>query len=293
VPPIHPSDDRWLTRGQFAEAALLSVKALRIYEERGLLEPRWVDPGSGYRYYAADQTSTGRVVALLRGAGVPIADIGRIVHAGDRTVALTVVDDVAAEVDRRSRASQALLAQARIELMPSGHRDDLEVSVEVLADRLVLSVIDCVSAAELDAHMERRIRRLQSHARTHAVEVTAAPFGIFHAPVGNDSDGPLEVALPVSDLCPDTGPVRSYRTQGGEFATVEATGAEAAYPAVLTAYASAGSWIERRGHRRIGPPRELWQSDPATRTERLVVAIPFVRPRLSTPPPHQEGHDHH
>ena len=41
-----------VTIGRFAEAARLSQKALRLYAESGLLEPAWVDPGSGYRYYS-------------------------------------------------------------------------------------------------------------------------------------------------------------------------------------------------------------------------------------------------
>ena len=44
--------------GQFAAASQLSHKALRLYAERGLLPPAWVDPDSGYRYYRPN--SSGR-----------------------------------------------------------------------------------------------------------------------------------------------------------------------------------------------------------------------------------------
>jgi DNA-binding transcriptional MerR regulator len=39
--------------GEFARLSRLSAKALRLYDELGLLPPAQVDPGSGYRWYAA------------------------------------------------------------------------------------------------------------------------------------------------------------------------------------------------------------------------------------------------
>jgi len=41
--------------GRFARLTGLTVKALRHYDEVGLLEPASVDPATGYRYYAARQ----------------------------------------------------------------------------------------------------------------------------------------------------------------------------------------------------------------------------------------------
>jgi len=35
----------------------LSVKALRLYDENGLLPPAHVDPSSGYRYYDFGQAN--------------------------------------------------------------------------------------------------------------------------------------------------------------------------------------------------------------------------------------------
>jgi DNA-binding transcriptional MerR regulator len=40
-----------------------------------LLAPAWVDPDSGYRYYRPDQLRAATLIAFLRRAGVPLADI--------------------------------------------------------------------------------------------------------------------------------------------------------------------------------------------------------------------------
>jgi protein phosphatase len=64
-----------LTIGEFARASRLSPKALRLYDELGLLTPARVDPVSGYRLYEPGQLEQARLVAWLRRLGMPLARI--------------------------------------------------------------------------------------------------------------------------------------------------------------------------------------------------------------------------
>ncbi|TDV47052.1 MerR family transcriptional regulator [Actinophytocola oryzae] len=68
-----------LTIGEFARASRLSAKALRLYDELGLLRPAVVDPGNGYRRYAPEQLDQARLVAWLRRVGMPLAEITTVV----------------------------------------------------------------------------------------------------------------------------------------------------------------------------------------------------------------------
>jgi MerR HTH family regulatory protein len=63
---------KYLRAGEFAVAGRLSPKALRLYAEQGLLIPARVDPATGYRYYAPDQLPRARLIARLRGLGLPL-----------------------------------------------------------------------------------------------------------------------------------------------------------------------------------------------------------------------------
>ncbi|GAA3822092.1 MerR family transcriptional regulator [Streptomyces coacervatus] len=67
-----------LTIGAFARACRLSPKALRLYDELELLRPAWVDPHTGYRYYARGQLEQARLVAWLRRLGMPLARIREV-----------------------------------------------------------------------------------------------------------------------------------------------------------------------------------------------------------------------
>ncbi|MFF7470298.1 MerR family transcriptional regulator [Streptomyces sp. NPDC008092] len=67
--------------GETARESGLGVSALRFYDRAGVLVPAWVDPVSGYRWYEPGQVEEARVLARLRRAGMPLADI-RLVLAG-------------------------------------------------------------------------------------------------------------------------------------------------------------------------------------------------------------------
>jgi PPM family protein phosphatase len=67
-----------MTSGEFALASRLSRKALRLYDELGLLSPVRVDPATGYRFYAPAQLEHARLVAWLRRLGMPLARIRAI-----------------------------------------------------------------------------------------------------------------------------------------------------------------------------------------------------------------------
>jgi PPM family protein phosphatase len=64
-----------MTSGAFARASGLSRKALRLYDELGLLRPACVDPETGYRFYDPAQLEQARLVAWLRRLAMPLATI--------------------------------------------------------------------------------------------------------------------------------------------------------------------------------------------------------------------------
>jgi protein phosphatase len=101
-----------LTIGEFARLSRLSPKALRLYDELGLLRPCRVDEWSGYRYYAPSQLEQARLVGWLRRLGMPLAQIGAVVEsppaeaAGSVAAFLRVTE---ADFTERQRLAQFLI----------------------------------------------------------------------------------------------------------------------------------------------------------------------------------------
>ncbi len=90
--------------GEFSRVAGLTVKALRFYHEEGLLVPAYIDPDTGYRYYAPSQLETARVIAYLRGLDFPVSEIGKLLaQIREGADLLAVVERQRASIDAKIR----------------------------------------------------------------------------------------------------------------------------------------------------------------------------------------------
>lgn len=95
-----------LTIGAFAKACRLSPKALRLYDELGLLRPSYVDPANGYRYYGVGQLEQARLVAWLRRLGMPLAEVREVCALNERAPS-AAADAVRAYWDREEARTAA------------------------------------------------------------------------------------------------------------------------------------------------------------------------------------------
>ena len=61
--------------GEFSKLSMLTIKALRFYEQEGLLIPAHVDEWSGYRFYEASQLETAATIKALRQLDFSVEEI--------------------------------------------------------------------------------------------------------------------------------------------------------------------------------------------------------------------------
>lgn len=61
--------------GEFSKLSMLTIKALRFYEEEGILIPRKIDDFTGYRYYDTKQLVTASKIKSLRQLDFSIEEI--------------------------------------------------------------------------------------------------------------------------------------------------------------------------------------------------------------------------
>jgi DNA-binding transcriptional MerR regulator len=72
--------------GRFARLTGLTVKALRHYDELGLLRPAAVDPDTGYRSYAPEQVERAEMIRRLRRLQLPLDEIATLLATDDPAV---------------------------------------------------------------------------------------------------------------------------------------------------------------------------------------------------------------
>lgn len=68
--------------GEFSLATGLSVKTLRYYDEIDLLNPGYVDPFTGYRYYTEDNLNQVRIIEELKRCFFSLEQIRNVMQDG-------------------------------------------------------------------------------------------------------------------------------------------------------------------------------------------------------------------
>jgi DNA-binding transcriptional MerR regulator len=238
--------------GEFASASRLSQRALRLYGESGLLAPTWVDPDSGYRYYGVEQLGSARRIALLRRAGMPLAEI----RAFLRDPSVSRLDDYERHVaDDFAERRRVLRHMKRI----LKEEDVYDVLTKKVGERSYVSRSQRVLVSELDAYIAETFEAL-------GPPDEAPPFVLYHGPVNQEEDGPVEVCVP------KTG--GDKRLPAGEVAFTEIAGAQCDFPEILGAYEAVYRWAKEHGREPSGPPREI-HIGPGADTLQMEIALPL------------------
>src|SRR6202012_3689655 len=125
-----------MSSGEFARTSGLTRKALRLYDELGLLTPARVDPQTGYRFYATAQLEQARLVAWLRRLGMPLASIRAIGTLSPTAAAAELAaywDQVEAETAVRRELASFLIGylSGRDAAMTSADSEELSVRYAV------------------------------------------------------------------------------------------------------------------------------------------------------------------
>jgi DNA-binding transcriptional MerR regulator len=182
--------------GEFARLSRLSAKALRLYDELGLLPPAQVDPDSGYRWYAAGQLDNARLVASLRQIGMPLAQIQLILSLAPEAAAAQVgAYWSGAEADHAGRRGLAGYLVDRL----TGKRNVMyEVKVRDIPARSLLCLLRHASTQQEVWDLGKEVLgMLKVQVPPRVDGVAGAAFLIYYGEVNQDSDGPVEFCWPV------------------------------------------------------------------------------------------------
>ncbi|RKT57357.1 MerR family transcriptional regulator [Saccharothrix australiensis] len=251
--------DRLLGTGEFARRSRLSLKALRLYERQGLLTPASVDPANGYRRYGEDQLADARLVRSLRRLDMPLAVVGRIVAApsGERAALLAAYWS---GVEQRFAVQRDLAAHLHVVLTGGkGLSEMYEVKQRDVPGCVVLVEQRHVLQPALSEWIGEAMGRLEKTARAYG-GVSGDCLSIYHGEVSEDSDGPVEVAVPIAVAAPPAEAAARVEPAHRE-AYLTLRKREVEYPQIASAYDAVSAWVEANGHTVAGSPREVYFTD--------------------------------
>ncbi len=135
------NDENLYKIGMFAAMNHVTVKALRFYEEQGLLAPAYINDENGYRYYTMSQMAVVHQISALKTAGFTLDEIASLNAGSDETaVLLKKKADILgkiAELTRQAAVLDGYLAKKKLKLdTPVLVKSIPEVTVAALQDTI-------------------------------------------------------------------------------------------------------------------------------------------------------------
>lgn len=254
-----------LTIGRFARLCRLSVKQLRHYDETGLLRPVRVDPGTGYRYYAAAQARDALTIALLRDLDVPLPAIAEVLAADGPARARVLRQERDRLAARIARDTERLRLLDRL---AGTDEPGYEVSVAREPARRLAVVSAACAAEEVGAAIGRCVGELLAAVAGRAW--TPPVWGLF--PIDLADGMRVAAGVEIGQAPPGT---RAETLAAGPAAVTVHAGPYAELP---LAYHALLAWIHERGLRPRGPVREAYlvgpgEAGPAELLTKVVVPL--------------------
>lgn len=245
--------------GRFAQASRLSLKALRLYGNVGLLTPAHVDPDSGYRYYREEQLKQAKLISLLRQLEMPLERIARVLELPDSHAALEL--GAYWRGVERDRTAKARLAAYLGNYLEGKGKRMYDIRTREVPEQKVLSVQRNVYVKDLSAFIGEAHNTLYAHLSQAGLESTGPSFVIYHREVNEDSDGPVEVCVPFAGALEPAGKMHVRLEPAHNEAFTRLSKAQMEFPGLLEAYGALHEWLAAEGKEQADAPREVYFAD--------------------------------
>jgi DNA-binding transcriptional MerR regulator len=267
--------------GDFARIAQVTVKALRYYDELGLLRPAHVDACSGYRYYAAGQLPRLNRILALKDMGFSLDAIARLLDDALPVARLrSMLAQKEAELAERVAEDQARLVRvsARLsQIAREGRSPHYEVVLKTVPPQRALVA---QGSSEMPDALSALSRAVGSLLVQHGLTPVGPWLHIHHSVAQPEETEQVQAGVLLAGVdagaLPEAGEP-ALRTLPGIplMACVVHAGAS---DTRHEAYQALGVWLEATEYRIVGACREIFLRAPGSEPPITEIQFPVAKP---------------
>ncbi|MBC2604562.1 MerR family transcriptional regulator [Pelagicoccus albus] len=261
--------------GEFSRVSQITVKALRLYHEKGILVPDFIDPESGYRYYSQEQIGEARVVSGLKTLGFSLGEIAEVLDEceedGDL---LDQLQKKRRELEKRVASYQRSIRE--IELVVSGKFADSanDETGEVVVEKTVPDLL--VAGYKMTGRYSEIGSGFRILGRKAGKVLSGKPMCLYYDEEYKEDDAHFEPCFEVRSELEIEG-VRFRVLDGGNALALLHKGP---YERLAESYAKLFAAVKSKGLKIVSPTREIYHKGPGMilkgNPKRYVTEIQFL-----------------
>ncbi len=243
--------------GEFSKITRVSVKALRLYHEKGLLRPDFIDPQSGYRYYSAAQFYEIQLIGQLKAMGFTLQEIREIIDQCEEDQDLVnLLSHKKRELERKVKSFRESITVIEILLEKEKHamNDNTQidrVELKDIPDMLIAGHRMCGRYKD----MGRGFQLLGKHAGRY---IQGPALALYYDGEYKEEDADYEACFPVSKPV-EAAEVDCRTLPGGRAATLVHEGP---YETLSESYKILMDYLKSKSFEAQVPSREIFLKGP-------------------------------
>lgn len=246
---IQEHEEASLSIGQFGRLSQLSRKALRLYDERGVLTPARIDPDSGYRYYSRDQVAVALRINLLRAMDMSLESIIAVLAAWDQDP-VTARRLIRAHANVAEKRLESVMLAAQLLLDQISAEKEQQMSFTIIEGEMAavtaLSIRRHITIPAYHDWIMPALRQLWSHIENAGAETKGDPLALYYGPVNEKDDGPVEICVPFSGGVLPKGDIKVREIPAHKAVQIKTFGEYNDYPKLLEIWNALGRYVNEQ-----------------------------------------------
>jgi len=246
----------------FSKLSLVSVKALRYYDERRLLKPARVDPSTGYRFYSASQLTRLNRILAMKDMGLDLSQIALLLDqepTPDQIRGMLRLKQV--ELHQQLEEGQARLARIEAWLQAFEQEATMPAYDVVIKSVVALRVAQARGVApkmeqpELGITLGRLFAEVMGSITQHGATIVGPGITLYYDLEYREREISVGACLAFEGSLFESEQVKVVELPAVE--TMASVIHHGSFSTMHQAYNAILPWIEANGYHIRGPNREL------------------------------------
>jgi effector-binding domain-containing protein len=249
------------TIGEFSKITGLTIKALRLYHEKGIIEPHLVDEHTGYRYYNHQDAEKARVVRLLKGMMFPLDEIAEILRdCREDADAVELLQQQRNNLE--GRINNLKKARRYIDSIITTERKAIAMTNDKTSEIVEKNVPDMrIASIRWKGRYSECGRQMGRLAKSLYRYMAGKPFNMYYDEGFKEEDADIETCFPVREDKEIAAPqdVAIRMLPGGKVVSIMHKGP---YDQIGRSYEKISAYLKQKNYRVTAPPREIYVKGP-------------------------------
>jgi DNA-binding transcriptional MerR regulator/effector-binding domain-containing protein len=252
-----------LSIGQFSRLCRISIKALRHYDEVGLLKPAQVDEASGYRYYTLEQAEVAERIRLFRSLDMPLDEIRGLLAEQDPRAGRERMERHLRWIEDQLAERREMLSTLKVLLYGAGGAPP-SIGLRNVEPTRIVGRSARAAFHDRGKAVSRSLLEIYGALGELCVPPVGPPTATFMDCEDEEDDLLVEVAVPIGEAVDVRPPLHAGTLPGGLAASIVHQGG---YGGLAHTHRALLSWMLEEGYQAGGPLREIYIRGPGATTD--------------------------